>query len=717
MTLLPLRSIVSILINTVQLVLHVLGDCKYRIRLHLMSVIELAIGGAVFHCSTTSPTGNLVGSTVIFASTHYALSLITFLPILELLSMIMLVTLLVQIWTPDYRIIHLDDGRYDASFQSRQLAYLRARQQYTSCVAQVRRTARRRERRRQWRFWHATGGGTATFTSEWTVDLAAWQQARLSGDVGGNTRHLKEVHTRIIRPFPRLNIMASWKRHRPAWSLPMTLASTWVTQSPTPQPALSRTSCTKERAFPSKKRKMAAVRRRATLLLGMVSMIPFLQQHSPVSLLPPPSPQPPKPLSPSPPPPKSPPSSPSPPSPPSPPQPSPPLLPSPPSSSPLSPSPPSFSLLPKRMPGSADVCASSLPLALRDEDEDGQWFFTRKRRRDVPERPSSPLPSTTYPPGLGYPPGVLVPRPTSQSLPSPQRPPLPLPSPAIVSSRRSSSISPHRPPSPPSPDTASSRHTSLISSISPLLLVDAPNGDAPIQGLDWVTTTLLLDCDGDEAHQFFDADPRPPSTPYLPSLSLCLLPSPSLLPPLPSQPPSPSPPPPAKTSNATANVHHQPLLPFLPPSQPPPPSSPPRLVTLPSQPHAPPHTLIVNASVDEVKPAGPNHQVGGGGKGSGWSKGSGGANKKWLPVPGSNDGKETVFQHPDYPAESVTVENKRTAKSRDEFLCRQLANLRKQAPDSAGEPTPKRAKTAAEKKLLVHLNQAAASGLSEVRSR
>ena len=154
------------------------------------------------------------------------------------------------------------------------------------------------------------------------------------------------------------------------------------------------------------------------------------------------------------------------------------------------------------------------------------------------------------------------------------------------------------------------------------------------------------------------------------------------------------------------------------PSQPPLPSSPPRPAVLPSQPHAPPHTLIVNASVDEVKPAGPNHQVGGGGKGSGWSKGSGGANKKWLPVPGSNDGKETVFQHPDYPYSKAreSVENKRTAKSRDEFLSRQLAKLRKQAPDSAGEPTPKRAKTAAEKKLLVHLNQAAASGLSEVRS-
>ena len=38
------------------------------------------------------------------------------------------------------------------------------------------------------------------------------------------------------------------------------------------------------------------------------------------------------------------------------------------------------------------------------------------------------------------------------------------------------------------------------------LLVDAPALDAPVQGFEWATDSLLTDGDGDEAHDFFEAD-------------------------------------------------------------------------------------------------------------------------------------------------------------------------------------------------------------------
>ena len=199
--------------KALRLAVDTFATCARYFLCHLHDLFQLAVG-ALFQLAFLS-----LVIVLIVAGTHIELALPVFTLVMGLIAV-----------APSYRVVYLDDGRHDASFHTRQIAYLRAKQEYISYVARARRTAKRRQRRRQWRFWHATGGGVATFSSEWKEDLAAWQQARLSGDNIG-MRHVKEVHTRITRPFPRLNRMESWKRHRPP--SPLSFASMQSAATPT----------------------------------------------------------------------------------------------------------------------------------------------------------------------------------------------------------------------------------------------------------------------------------------------------------------------------------------------------------------------------------------------------------------------------------------------------------------------------------------------------
>ena len=194
-------------IIVLHLTLHSIQGRAHRISHHMAAVFQLAIGALFHHFSLLSI---LVGSLLIVIGIQSMFYLILALPVL-FVEVLVFVMGMIALRTTHYRIIYLDDGRYNTTFQSQNLAYLHAKQQYMSYVAKARRSARRRERRREWRFWNGKGGGTASFTSEWRPDPSLKQQAALKGDLG-NRPHIIEVHTRVTRPFPRLNAMEDWKR-------------------------------------------------------------------------------------------------------------------------------------------------------------------------------------------------------------------------------------------------------------------------------------------------------------------------------------------------------------------------------------------------------------------------------------------------------------------------------------------------------------------------
>ena len=195
-----------------RLALDALNDAVRYVCFHLHVLAQLAMG-ALFHHFNLSEITLIVVGTQIMSHVMFASPI----PLVEMLTLVLGIIAV----TPDYRIIYLDDGRHDPSFQCRQAEWRRhyqAMQQYKSYVAWLKRKAHRQQWQRRWRFWNGKGGGTASFTSSWQFDLSRWQQATLDGDLG--KPHLIEVFTRVIRPFPRLNEIEGWKRCGRASHLP-----------------------------------------------------------------------------------------------------------------------------------------------------------------------------------------------------------------------------------------------------------------------------------------------------------------------------------------------------------------------------------------------------------------------------------------------------------------------------------------------------------------